>query len=109
MALADVMSLHKEKLSEDEDLTIYHQMNTWKNKTFKAGTFTLRPLLEPIFKKGKLVYKLPTLTEIRDYSQNEFKTIWEEVKRFEYPQIYYVDLTKKLSNLKHKMLEEIEE
>ena len=109
MAVADVISLHKEKLSEDEDLTIYHQMNTWKNKTFKAGTYTLKPLLEPIFKKGKLVYQIPTLEEIRAYSVEEFKTIWEEVKRFEYPQTYYVDLTKKLSNLKHKMLEEIEE
>ncbi len=109
MAVADLMCLHKEKILEDEDLTIYHQMNTWKNKTFKKGTFKLRPLLEPIFKKGKLVYNLPTLDEIREYSKKEFKTIWEEIKRFEYPQIYYVDLTRKLSNLKHKMLEEIEE
>lgn len=108
MALADVMSLHTEKLNENEDLTIYHQMNTWKNKTFKAGSYRLRPLLEPIFKKGKLVYKTPSIEEIREYSKEEFKTIWEEIQRFAYPQTYYVDLTKKLSNLKHKLLADIE-
>lgn len=109
MAIADLMSLHKEKLDPAEDLTIYHQMTTWKNKTIPGGTYELRPLLEPIYKKGKLVYKCPTLKEIREYSVKEFATIWDEVKRFEYPQTYYVDLTKKLSNLKHKLLEEIEE
>ena len=108
MAIADVISLHKERLNEEDDITIYHQMNTWKNKTIKGGTYTLKPLLEPIFKKGRLVYKCPTLDEIRQYSNEEFSKLWEEVKRFEYPQTYYVDLTKKLSNLKHKMLEEIE-
>ncbi len=109
MALADVMALHEEKLSEDQDLTIYHQMNTWKNKTFKAGSYYLEPLLLPIFIEGKLVYKRPNLVEIREFSEKAFKTIWEEVKRFAYPQTYYVDLTKKLSDLKHKLLLEIEE
>lgn len=109
MAIADLMSLHTEKFDEADDLTIYHQMTTWKNKTIKGGTYTMRPLLVPIFKKGRLVYKLPTIKEIRDYSKTEFAKLWEEVKRFAYPQTYYVDLTRKLSNLKHRMLEEIEE
>ena len=109
MAMADVMALHDEVLNPDDDLTIYHQMNTWKNKTFKGGTYRLRSLLAPIFIDGKLVYDRPGLEEIREFSQKAFETIWEEVKRFTYPQTYYVDLTKNLSDLKHKLLEEIEE
>ena len=33
-------------------------------------------------------------------------TLWEEIKRFTYPQEYYVDLSEKLIDLKLKMLQE---
>ncbi len=55
-------------------------------------------------KIGKLVYKLPTLEEIAKHEKEELKTIWEEVKRLNNPQKYYVDLSKKLYELKTSML-----
>ena len=54
---------------------------------------------------GQLVYDVPTLKEVREYSEKEFETLWDEVLRFEYPQTYYVDLSKKLLDLKLSMLE----
>ena len=100
------MALHDETFDTNQDLTIYHPGNRWKYKVFKAGTYEMRDLLEPIFVKGELVYKQPTLEEIRDYSKEELKTIWDEIKRFAYPQEYYVDLTEKLLNLKMDMLDD---
>lgn len=106
MAEGDLMALHDETFDTNQDLTIYHPGNRWKYKVFKAGTYEMRDLLEPIFVKGELVYKQPTLEEIRDYSKEELKTIWDEIKRFAYPQEYYVDLTEKLLNLKMDMLDD---
>ncbi len=106
-AIADLMTLYEEQLDTEKDLTIYHQMNTWKNKTLKGGSYTLRDLLEPIFIDGKLVYDVPKLQEIRSYSESEFAKLWDEVLRFEFPQVYYVDLSERLLKLKLSMLEDI--
>lgn len=104
-AIADVMSLYDEVLDPENDLTIYHSMDVWKNKTIPGGSYILRDLLVPIFKNGKLVYDSPDIEEIRRYRKEELDTLWEEVKRFSNPQIYYVDLTKKLLDLKHEMID----
>ena len=106
-AIADLMTLYEEQIDSEKDLTIYHQMNTWKNKTLKGGSYKLRDLLEPIFIDGKLVYDVPKLQEIRSYSESEFAKLWDEVLRFEYPQVYYVDLSERLLKLKLSMLEDI--
>lgn len=106
-AVGDVMTLHGEDFSEDRDITIYHPSNAWKYKTFEKGTFILKDLLNPIFKDGRLVYDAPSIEEIIAYSKEQLATLWDEIFRFEYPQEYYVDLSKKLLNLKLSMLEEI--
>ena len=106
-AVGDLMTIHKESLDPNRDLTIYHQMNSWKNKTIPGGSYVLRDLLEPIFLNGELVYEVPDLQEIRAYSEQEFSCMWDEILRFEYPQTYYVDLSKQLLDLKLKMLEDV--
>ena len=58
-----------------------------------------------MFLKGKLVYEQPSLKEIRDYCAQEVDTLWEEVKRFDNPHAYYVDLSKRLWDIKHQLLE----
>lgn len=104
MAIADLLTLEDEVIDTTQDLTIYHPMSRWKYKVISANTYTVRDMLVPIFKDGKLVYDLPTLEEIRAYSEKELATIWDEIKRFVYPQEYYVDLSEKLLNLKLEML-----
>lgn len=106
-AVGDIMTLYDEVIDPLQDLTIYHQMNYWKNKTIPGGSYELRDLLEPIFVDGKLVYDVPDLKQIRSYSEQEFDKLWDEILRFEYPQVYYVDLSKKLLDLKLSMLEDI--
>ncbi len=93
-ALGDIMTLHDEVIDPAEDLTIYHQMNSWKNKTIPGGSYELRDLLVPIFVNGSLVYDCPSLQQIREYSEAELDTLWDEIKRFTYPQTYYVDLSR---------------
>lgn len=101
-ALADVLCVHDEIINEKEPLEIFDPLATWKRKILTD--FYAVELLIPIFKNGKLVYNLPSTNEIRSYCQKQIDTLWEEVKRFEYPHHYYVDLSQKLWDIKQDMI-----
>ncbi len=100
-ALADVIMLKNEKINEN-CYEIFDEHNTWKRK--KLTNYYVKELQEKIFENGKLIYKSPSLSEIADYSKKDLERFWDEVKRLNNPQKYYVDLSKELFDLKHKML-----
>ncbi len=104
MALADVLTTYDEKINGDEPYEIFDPGNTWKRKTI--SNFETRELLVPIFKNGECVYDLPSLGEIKEYCKAETDKIWDEVKRFENPHEYYVDMSQKLWDIRYKMLSE---
>lgn len=103
-AIADVMTLHNEEIDDSQPYEIFDPIHTWKRKT--VTNFTARKLLTQVFENGKQVVNLPKLSEIRDYCAQQVDTIWDEVKRFENPHTYYVDLSPKLWRVKHSLLEE---
>jgi nicotinate phosphoribosyltransferase len=103
----DLICLDDETFTEDQDLTIFDPVETWKKTTFKAGTFELRELLVPVFQKGRCVYESPSTMEIRDICQQELGTLWEESKRFVNPHAVYVDLSDKLFKMKTELFEEM--
>lgn len=51
---------------------------------------------------------MPSLDEIKNYCRQQIGTLWDEVKRFENPHTYYVDLSKKLWDEKRRLLNEKE-
>ena len=102
-ALADLICLASEHPDFSQDITIFDQYATWKTKT--VYNYNARELAVPIFRKGELVYDLPTLSEIRAYCASQLGTLWDEVKRFENPHTYYVDLSQELWDVKHDLLE----
>ncbi len=104
-AFADVMCLHDETIDESKPIELFDPENTWKKKYF--SNFTARSILEPIFAHGELVYKVPNIEEVRSYCADQMSHLWEEVKRFENPHRYYVDLSPKLWKIKNDMLEEM--
>lgn len=101
-AMADLLTVYDEVLEEGEPLEIFDPVNTWKKKSFTD--YTLRKLHVPVFIGGECVYRSPTLSEIRNYCLSEVDGLWDEVKRFENPHKYYVDLSKKLWNIKNELL-----
>ena len=101
-AMADLLTVYDEVIDQNEPLEIFDPVETWKTKTFT--NYTLRELLVPIFKDGECVYKSPSITEIRDFCMSEVAGLWDEVKRFENPHKYYVDLSRKLWDVKHSLL-----
>ena len=106
-AIADYMTLHDETVDDTKDLTIFDPLATWKKK--HIYNFEARELLVPIFLNGKRVYDSPPLPEIRDYCQQQVDTLWDEVKRFDYPHKYYVDLSDKLWDIQQHLLRSSQE
>ena len=101
-AIADYLCVHDEVVDDSKDLEIFDPSATWKRKT--VYDFTAKELLVPIFKNGELVYDLPTLDEIQKYCAQQIDTLWDEVKRFDNPHTYYVDLSQKLWDIKYDLL-----
>lgn len=101
-AIADYLTVYNEVIDESKPLTIFDPNYTWKSKTLT--NFKAVELQKTIFKDGKLVYKRPTTEEIRDYCREQMDIQWDEVKRFENPHNYYVDLSPELWDTKQLML-----
>ena len=100
-ALADVICLADEEISSNNYL-IFDPIEPWKEK--ELSNFYIKPLQEQIFKNGDLVYTSPTLKQICEKANKELDSLWSEIKRLKNPHKYYVDLSKKLWDLKNEML-----
>ena len=103
-AIADYLCVYDETVDDTKDLEIFDPEATWKTKT--VYDFTAKELQVPIFKNGELVYKCPTIDEVRSYCMEQVDTLWDEVKRFDNPHTYYVDLSQKLWDIKYKLLKQ---
>ncbi len=101
-AIADVLTLSTEFIDDTQPYEIFDPVHTYKRKT--VTNFTAKRLLVPAFEHGRCVYTSPSLKEIQTYCKAQLETIWEEVKRFENPQDYFVDLSPELWELKQRML-----
>lgn len=103
-AIADVITLFDEVIDDTKPYTIFDKIYTWKKKEVK--NFRAVPLREKIFEKGKDISRKRTVKEIQSYCAQQVDTLWDEVKRFEYPHQYYVDLSQKLWDEKYRLLSE---
>lgn len=103
-AIADLMCVYDEVIDESRPLELFDPVATWKRKTVE--NFTAKELLVPIFKNGECVYDCPPIAAVRDYAKAQIMTLWDEVKRFENPHRYYVDLSEKLWNVKEELLKQ---
>lgn len=101
-AIADVLTLGNEIIDDSKDYEIFDPIYTWKRKV--VTNYYAKKIQVPIFIQGKCVYKTPKLDDIRKYSLEQVESLWDEVKRFNNPQGYYVDLSEKLWNLKNDMI-----
>lgn len=102
--IADVITLDGEVIDEEKDYEIFDPKAVWKRKTI--SNFYAKNLRVQLFDGGKCVYESPSIDEIKEYCKEQMATLWDEMLRFENPQNYYVDLSKKLWEMKHKLIEE---
>ena len=91
-------------IDDSKPYTIFDPEQTYKKTTLT--NFTAKPLQVKIFENGKCIYNSPDIEEIKAYCKSQLGTIWDEVKRFENPHEYYVDLSQPLWELKNRLLSE---
>lgn len=103
-AIADLLTLEDEDISEMTEYELFDPDYSWKRKT--VTNFVARQLLVPLFEKGRCVYTSPDVADIRTYCAEQVDSLWEEVLRFEYPHNYYVDLSERLWNEKQRLIKE---
>ncbi len=104
-AIADVLTLESESISDEKTYSLFDPDFTWKRKT--VDNFVAREMLVKVFEKGECVYNCPTLEEVRTYCNEQVSALWEEVARFENPHKYYVDFSGKLWGVKQALIEKI--
>lgn len=103
-AIADVITLNDEVIDENMPYELFDPEYTWKRKM--VTNFYTRKLLTKIFDKGICIYDSPGIKDIKNYCKEQLETLWDEVKRFENPHRYYVDLSKSLWEMKQRLLQE---
>lgn len=102
---ADLICLVGETYDLSKDLMIFDPVYTWKKSIIKGGTYEMREIIQPIFKKGQCVYESPSTMDIRSYCQQELNTLWDESRRLVNPKEVYVDLSQPLYDLRNELLD----
>lgn len=100
----DYIALSHEEIHTQEKLNMFDPIHTWIQKW--VVNFTAIELLKPVFMEGKLVYNLPSLSEIRSYHKEQLSLFWEEYLRKLNPERYPVDLSQALWDLKNRLITE---
>ncbi len=106
---ADLICLVGEVYREEDDLLLFDPLEPWKKTRLEGGSYRLRPIMEQIFQQGRCVYTSPSVMDIRSYCKEELDTLWDETKRLVNPSQVYVDLSKKLYDMKLQLLERMSE
>lgn len=101
-AIADVITLHDETIDDSKPYEIFDPDFIWKKKV--VTNFRAVEIREQIVRNGKGVAQERSLKELQEYCARQVDTLWDEVKRFENPHRYYVDLSPKLWNMKNKLI-----
>lgn len=102
---ADLICLVDETFNENEDLMLFDPLEPWKKTKLKGGSYTMKEIMVPVFLNGECVYESPNVMDIQKYCKQELETLWPETRRLVNPHKVYVDLSKKLYDIKIELLD----
>ena len=92
---------------ENGKLKLFNPLHPYMRKNVK--NFEAVSMLEPVFVNGELVYELPKLEEIRSYHDAQLGQFWPEYLRKLNPEIYRVNLSEEVWEVKQRMMAEFME
>ena len=104
---ADLICFAGEEYDTSKDLLLFDPIDTWKKTKLPGGSYTMREIMLPVFRKGECIYQSPSVPEIAAYCKEEKDTLWDETKRLFYPHKVHVDLSQKLYDVKKSLLDQI--
>ena len=105
-AIADLLTLLEEVPDTTEPYRYIDPEQPWRELYFENCTF--KEMKQLIIKDGKLIVKLPTLEELRQYVKDQLdREIWLEEQRFENPHRHYLDMSPGYYQIKMDLLNRI--
>jgi len=81
---------------------MYHPSDQKQSRSLSE--FEKEPLLKKVFEKGKRISKPRSTAEIAEFCQEQLKKLPGEFKRFDNPHVYKVGLSRKLKDLRDKLV-----
>ncbi|MCI5774089.1 MAG: nicotinate phosphoribosyltransferase [Erysipelotrichaceae bacterium] len=106
MGMFDFLALADEKI-DIQSLELVDENKPYKKITIDPSWY-VEKIQYQFIKDGELIYELPTLKQIQDDVKLNLAKVWDEEKRFSFPHKHYVDLTRKLYDVKCEMLKNYE-
>jgi nicotinate phosphoribosyltransferase len=104
-AEADYITLRDEQhLARGERIKLFDPIHPYIHKYIEH--YKAIPLLKPIFLHGELVYKLPSLDQIRSYHSEQFELFWPQYLRKLNAEAYRVNLSEALWELKRDLIQQ---
>ena len=104
MIKADLIAMADEVYDETSPLLLFDPVETWKKTLLEPGEYSMREIMVKVFDKGECVYSSPDVMDIQTYCLKEQSTLWDESRRLINPQEVHVDLSQKLYDCKHELL-----
>jgi nicotinate phosphoribosyltransferase len=98
--LADAIVLEKEKDIE----YIYHPFE--KEKRFRVAKYRKEELFHKVMENGEIIMPFLSVAEIARFARERLALLPPEHKRFEYPHIYKVGISKKLLRLRDSIVKQ---
>lgn len=98
-AVADMIYLEDQELNPQAALIIDPNDPT-RRKRMMPAFYQEEILLKPIFSDGKLIYKLPTIIQIRERVQAQLDSLDKTLKRLVNPHLYPIGLEENLHQLR---------
>ena len=104
-ATADLISLKEDDPEEMDQILLRHPTDHSLQRILKREYISeIEPLLVDVLKEGKLVYKLPSIEEMREQRQADISRLDPGVRRMVNPHIYHVSISERLWDLKQNLI-----
>jgi len=104
-ATADLICKEGEEPEKMDAIVLRHPIERSKSRILVRQDISgIEPLLVEIVRKGKLVYELPPIDDMRKVRSDDVERLDSGVKRLVNPHIYHVSLTEKLWELKQQLI-----
>ncbi|OOG72393.1 nicotinate phosphoribosyltransferase [Algoriphagus sp. A40] len=102
-AVADMIFLEDQEI-DPRGVVIIDPVDATRRKRLMPAFYQEEILLKPIFHKGKKVYNLPSLTEIRDRAAKQLESLDKTHMRLVNPHLYPVGLEENLHHLRMELV-----
>lgn len=106
-AEGDYITMYDEDPTVEKRIKMFHPVHTFISKF--VTNFDAVNLHTKVIDSGNVIYKNPTLNEMRQFAHDNLDLLWDEYKRSLNPEEYPVDLSQKCWDNKMRNIREVQD